>query len=230
MKRIALFACLFLLVARIGLAADWDFTDTLDDWQATGWEEFNYTGGGNPDAELIQNIDGTVTVVDPSNTANFYMMRKMEWDVPYTIQLRVKVDSIGGEGSGQYPAISSYVVGKISVQPVMHFDAISDWGCNNVFEIDMTEFQILTIVAQADGSALIYTNDDFSSPALIVPVGATNFHPETRLEIGAPTGAVATITVDYVALGKGAILEIWADGLAVEPYNRLPVLWGNLRK
>ena len=225
-----LFAGLSLLAAQIAWGADWDFTDTLDDWEATGWQEFNYTGGGNPDGKLIQNNDGTVTVVDPSGAANFYMMRRLDWDVPYTVQLRVKVDSIAGQGSGQYPVISSYVAGKISIQPVMHLDAISDWPLNNIFEINMKEFQILTIVAKQDGSADVYVNDNFDAPALVVPVGATTFHPETRLEIGAPTGAVATITVDYVALGQGEILEIWAGGLAVEPYDRLSVLWGDLRK
>lgn len=230
MKQIILIVGLSLLVAHIAWGADWEFTDALDDWEATGWQEFNYTGGGNPDGKLIQNDDGTVTVVDPSNTANFYMMRILDWDVPYTVQLRVKVDSIAGQGSGQYPVISSYVVGKISIQPVMHHDAISDWPVNNIFEVNMEEFQILTIVARMDGSADIYVNDNFDAPALVVPVGATTFYPETRLEIGAPTGAVATITVDYVALGQGEILEIWAGGLAVEPYDRLSVLWGNLRK
>lgn len=230
MRQVALFAGLLLLIAPITWGADWDFTDTLDNWEATGWEEFNYTGGGNPDGKIIQNNDGTATVVDPSNTANFYMMRKLDWDVPYTVQVRVKVDSIAGQGSGQYPVISSYIVGTISTQPVMHMDAISDWSLNNIFEINMKEFQILTIVAQEDGSADIYVNDNFNAPALVIPVGATTFYPETRLEIGAPTGAVATITLDYVALGQGEILEIWAGGLAVEPHSRLSVLWGHLKK
>ena len=230
MKHIISIAGLSLLVVCVAWGADWELIDTLDNWQVTGWEEWNYTGDGNPDGKVIQNADGTVTVVDPSNTANFYMMRKLDWDVPYTIQLRIKVDSIGGEGSGQYPAISSYVAGKVSIQPVMHLDAISDWSVNNVFEVNMEEFQILTIVAKQDGSADIYVGDNFDAPALVVPVGATNFHPETRLEIGAPTKAVATITLDYVTLGKGEILEIYTEAAAVEPCGKLPVLWSSLKR
>lgn len=227
--------CVFLLLVLSLIAqplwgADWDFTDTLDDWEATGWQEWNYTGGGNPDAEIIQNTGGTVTIVDPSSTANFYMMRKTEWAAPYTAQLRVKVDSIADKGAGQNPVISSYVIGLISVQPVLLLNGIADWSLGNIFEIDTTEFQIFTIVAQDDSSAHIYANDDFDAPALVIPAGVTSFFPETRLEIGAPTGAVATITVDYVALGEGEILEIFEGGLAVKPNAKLTVLWGDLKR
>ena len=96
MKRITLFVNLFLLIAHIAWGADWDFTDTLDDWEATGWQEWNYSGGGNPEAELIQNDDGTVTVVDPSGTANFYMMRKTNWEVP---PVGHQENANGGRGS-----------------------------------------------------------------------------------------------------------------------------------
>lgn len=230
MKRLLLFWGLFLLISSVSLQADWDFTDTLDNWKATGWEEFNYTGGGNPDAKLIQNANGTVTIVDPSSTANFYMMRKTEWDVPYTMQLRVKVDFIAGKGAGQNPAISSYVKDKISIQPVLTTNAIADWSINNFFEINTMEFQIYTIVAQKDGSANIYVNNAFNKPAMVVPVGATTFYPETRLEIGSPTGAIATITVDYVALGQGEILEIWSRGANVEKYGKIASLWGSMKQ
>ncbi len=229
-QAIVLFVGLFLLITYTPLQAGWDFTDTLDDWKATGWEEFNYTGDANPDAKLIQNADGTVTIVDPSSTANFYMMRRTQWDAPYTVQLRVKVDFIAGKGAGQNPAISSYVKDRISVQPVLTTNSIADWSINNFFEINTMEFQIFTIVAQKDGSANIYVNNEFKKPALVVPVGATTFYPETRLEIGSPTGAVSTITVDYVAFGQGEILEIWARGASVEPIGKITSLWSNLKR
>ncbi len=41
MKQTSLFVVLFLLVISAPLHADWDFTDTLDNWKATGGEEFN---------------------------------------------------------------------------------------------------------------------------------------------------------------------------------------------
>lgn len=230
MKQTVLFMSLFLLVTPVVLQAGWDFTDTLDNWKATGWEEFNYTGGGNPGAKLIQNANGTVTIFDPSSTANFYMMRRTEWDVPYTVQLRVKVDFIAGKGAGQNPAISSYIKDKISIQPVLTTNAIADWSIKNFFEINTMEFQIFTIVAQKDGSANIYVNNEFKKPAMVVPVGATTFYPETRLEIGSPTGAVSTITVDYVALGQGEILEIWAQGASVKPQDKMTSLWGSLKR
>ncbi|MGQ9609453.1 MAG: hypothetical protein ACUVWN_09130 [bacterium] len=92
------------------------------------------------------------------------------------------------------------------------------------------KFQIFTIVAQKDGSANVYVNNEFKKPALVVPVGATTFHPETRLEIGSPTGAVSTITVDYVALGQGEILEILARGATVKPIGKIASLWGSLKQ
>ena len=39
MGRMTLFAGLLLLIAPIAWGVDWDFTDTLDDWEATGWQE-----------------------------------------------------------------------------------------------------------------------------------------------------------------------------------------------
>lgn len=231
MKFTVLLVSLSLLTIHTVWGVEWEFTDTLNDWKATGWQEWNYTGNGNPEAKLIQNDDGTVTIVDPSDTANFYMMRRTDWDVPYTVQLRVKVNSIAGQGSGQYPAISSFVVNKISSQPIMLLDGIADWPINNFFPVNMKEFQILTIVVQEDGSSDIYISDNFEKPALKIPIGATTFFPETRLEIGSPTGAVSTITVDYVAFGEGEILKIFETGQAVANLNnKLPITWGELKR
>jgi len=170
---------------------NWDVTSELNDYVVEGWEPY----GSNEQGVLTQNADGTVSINDDSDSANFYMVREAAWVVPYTVEANFRIDEEGGDdASGPHCTIAcfmndEYHPGGESWQPSFAQDRLGGWNLNGddpVFDQDMTQFNTITVVCRfneesrsdtlidpGNTAALnlqceydVYVNRDFSQPAV----------------------------------------------------------------
>lgn len=186
----------------------WQLKSALFNWRWEGWKLRNYTGKLPKNARITQKTNGTITIYDPSRTANLYIARKTAWKLPFTVQVRLKVDEIIGDEVKMLPVITCLIKDKVSIQPVLNLNGISTWHHKDFYPVDTTTFHTYTIVANTDRSADIYLDDNFGTPALHIESGETTFSPYTRLEIGSPTDAISKITIDHICYTQGKVLEL----------------------
>ncbi len=169
----------------------WDIFSPLDDYASEGWETY----GSNELGVLTQNDDGTATVTDDREDANFYMVHDTAWVVPYTVEASFRIDEEGGnDGNGPHCTIACLIndymhPGSESWQPSFALDRFGGWNLNGsdpIADCDLTGFNTFTVVCRFDeesrfmffedpantaGNATqsaydVYINRDFSAPAV----------------------------------------------------------------
>ncbi len=188
-------------------------------WRHEGLEAFCYQGRLPLAGEIIQNSDGTVTIDNRIIGANLTIVHRIEWELPFTAQVRLKVDEIAdissktrGERIGLMPKVSCFVREGICIQFVLDLDAITTWYYRGAYPIATTVFHTYTIVVSEDGSGDVYVDDNFVFPMLRLQPDEASFIPVSRLEIGSPTHSVSKLTINYVCYTQGVVL-----GLACVP-------------
>ncbi len=223
---------------------NWDVFSSLDDMVAEGWESY----GSNDQGVLTQNADGTVTISDDREDANFYMVHDAAWVVPYTVEVRLRVDEEGGaDANGPHCTIACLInddlhPGGETWQPSFAQDRFGGWNLNGndpIFEHDLTEFNTFTVVCRFDEEARdremigaggaseqcaydVYLNRDFSTPAVTFHGTGWAGWPEVdidgRLDIGWPNPSTGVMTVDWARWGSGVIFDPNDPGTPVDDW------------
>lgn len=177
----------------------WSYFSPFENYAAEGW----YTYGSNVPHEdggdivgVIQNDDNTVTIVDLMDSGNYYLVRDAEWAVPFTVEVRLRIDeAYGTGGDAAFPKGTVALLmndpfhpGPETWQPAFAQSRFGAWNLASdpTADADLTEFQTFTIVSRfseeardalilnpSDGSANVrqcvydvYINRDFSEPAV----------------------------------------------------------------
>ena len=224
---------------------NWDEFSPLDDYVAEEWETY----GSNAQGVLTQNADGTVTIADDRGDANFYMVHDTAWVVPYTVEVRLRVDEEGGEdANGPHCTIACLINDDLhpegeTWQPSFALDRFGGWNLNGndpIFEHDLSGFNTFTVVCRFDEEARdlvmigqgggseqcaydVYLNRNFGEPAVTFHGTGWGGWPEVdidgRLDIGWPNPSTGTMTVDWVRWGSGVILDANEPGTPVEDWT-----------
>lgn len=178
-------------------SGSWDFFSPMQDWRAEGWLAFT-TSGNTPDGEttaIVQNRDGTVSVRDRRPWGNFYLTHDTVWTVPFTVELRVRLDEAkGNDADADFPKFTVAammrdpgVPGPQAWQPTFALDRFGAWDLQSgpSVECDIGRYQTFTIVCRFDQAAEqrlrsgssdpdtlqalcvfdVYVNRDFRAPA-----------------------------------------------------------------
>ena len=193
----------------------WQFRSSMFNWRHEGWEEFCYQKRLSSTGGIIQNSDGTITIDDRVRGANLTIVHRIGWEPPFTVQVRLKINEIGGissktreEKQGFLPKVSCFIRGELGIQFVLDLDEITTWYCRSAYPVDTAVFHVYTIVVNEDGRGDVYVDDNFASPALMLQPDEAMFIPGSRLEIGSPTHCVSKMTIDYVCYTQGVVLAL----------------------
>lgn len=216
----------------------WAFYSPMNDFQGEGWAPFT-TSGNEPDGNLtavIQNADGTVSVRDRKESGNFYIRHDTAWVVPFTVELRARLDDATGTGAdSDHPKFTAAAFqtdpdqpGGEAWQPAFALTRFGSWtlATDPSADVDLSRFQTFTFVSRFDESARaqlaenpangganvnlavfdVYLNRDFSAPKV-------TFHN---------TGFLGWDTIDY----DGG-LDIGFPGPSAGQVTVDWVRWGN---
>lgn len=178
-------------------SGSWDFFSPMQDWRTEGWLAFT-TSGNTPDGEttaIVQNQDGTVSVRDRRPWGNFYLTHDAVWTVPFTIELRVRLEeATGNDADADFPKFTvaammrdPRVHGPQAWQPAFALDRFGAWDLQSgpSVQCDIGRYQTFTIVCRFDQAAEqrlrngssdpdtlqalcvfdVYVNRDFKAPA-----------------------------------------------------------------
>ncbi len=142
-------------------------------------------------------------------------MHKTEWEPPFTVQVRLKVDDIAGialkssgEKIGLLPKVSCFFQDEVGIQFVLDLNEITTWYNRGFYVVDTTAFHTYTIVVNRDRSGEVYIDNNFAAPALRLRPDEATFIPGSRLEIGVPTHSISKMTIDWVCYTQGVVLGL----------------------
>jgi hypothetical protein len=182
----------------LGAPGEWSFHSAMNNWQQEGWVIFSNSGTlpDGSETAILQNPDGTVAVRDRRSWGNFYLTHDTAWTVPFTVELRVRLDEARGtDGDAEFPkfTVASLIrnqqtPGPQTWQPAFSRDRFGAWSLATGpwAACPSNTFQTYTIVCRFDEAARraletnpndpeakvavcvfdIYTNRNFSTPAL----------------------------------------------------------------
>lgn len=148
----------------------WSVYSPFNDYQAEGWSvavDSSNSADGNETA-ILQNSDGTVSVRDRKPSGNFYLARDASWSVPFTFEVRSKLDDAATTGTGtdelaKY-TVSAYMQdgfhpGPESWQPAFAANRFGRWTladesvASAYHDLDGTGFHTYTVVCRFDETA-----------------------------------------------------------------------------
>jgi hypothetical protein len=182
----------------VGAPGEWSFFSPMDNWQQEGWIVFSNSGTVPDGVEtaVIQNPEGTVAVRDRRPWGNFYITHDTAWTVPFTVELRVRLDDAQGtDGDAGFPKFTvaclmrnESILGPQTWQPAFGKERFGAWSLATGpwAACKANEFHTFTIVCRFDEKARlalarnpedsaakvnvcvfdVYTNRQFATPAL----------------------------------------------------------------